>query len=244
VSRDHTGPAQQEEKDTQAAGGGPNFIGHPTYAEVALKLLDNGYEPLPIRRGDKRPTIKGWSTIPIDEDQVRRWSETFGHCGVGLRTGRLVAVDIDLLDPDVAWSVAETVTRSLGSTLVRVGRFPKRVLLYRTTSPFPKHKVGQIEVLAAGQQVVAFGIHPDTGRPYGWPDGDTPLDTSFEDLPLVDEVRVEALLAELAAISGGVPSEGRRGQSTRSSGCSFGNDGRVADGRDALAFLHCVPPHP
>jgi hypothetical protein len=234
VSRTRTqGTAQHYEKDTQAADGGPKPIGHPTYAEVALKLLDNGYEPLPIRPGDKRPAVKDWSSIPIDEERVLSWVEIFGHCGVGLRTGRLVAIDIDLLDPDVAWTVSETVTRSLGSTLVRVGRFPKRVLLYRTTSRFPKHKVGQIEVLAAGQQVVAFGIHPDTGRPYGWPDGDTPLDTRFDDLPLVDEVRIEALLAELAAISGGAPSEGRRGQSTRSSGCSFGNDGRVDDGRDA-----------
>jgi hypothetical protein len=29
-----------------------------------------------------------------------------------------------------------------------------------------------VEMLASGQQVAAFGIHPDTLRPYAWPEGD------------------------------------------------------------------------
>jgi hypothetical protein len=55
------------------------------------------------------------------------------------------------------------------------GRRPRRARLR-------PHKV---EVLADGQQFVAFGLHPGTGRPYAWPDG-SPLDLERDDLPPLD----------------------------------------------------------
>ena len=52
--------------------------------------------------------------------------------------------------------------------------------------------------MGRGQQVVAFGIHPDTSSPYHWP-GHSPLDTRFEDLPVVTEAAVRAFLAAAEA---------------------------------------------
>ena len=67
----------------------------------------------------------------------------------------------------------------------RIGRAPKILLAFRTDEPFDKVQtpefhmldgtVARIEVLATGQQFVAFGIHPDTKAPYHWPEC-SPLD--------------------------------------------------------------------
>lgn len=218
----------------------PEGICAPTYAEVALKLLDQGYEPLPIRPGQKRPAVDAWTTVRIDEAQVETWCREFGHCGVGLRTGHLIAVDIDILDTDLAYQ-AEAITQArLGQTMVRVGLWPKRLLLYRTKTPFAKYKVGRVEVLGLGQQFVAFGIHPDTGLPYHWPNGDSPLDIGLDVLPLVDVPMIEALLAELQPIAGPGPSGSRRGGGEGGQGQTRNANGKVTDGRDgwlsAIAF--------
>lgn len=87
--------------ETQAADGCPYGVRAPTYGEIALKLLDNGYEPLPLRPGRNRPVLERWSSLRIDEATVRAWAAKYPHCGVGLRTCSLVGVDIDVMDP--AW---------------------------------------------------------------------------------------------------------------------------------------------
>ena len=145
------------------------------FGSAALRLFDNGYAPLPIVPGEKRPAVTGWPTIPITVETVDRWVRQFPDCGIGLRTGELVAVDIDILDPDLAHRLDRLVRDRLGDTLTRVGLWPKRLLPYRTDAPFPKMTCGstrgeQVEFLGLGQQVVAFGIHPDAGQPYRWID--------------------------------------------------------------------------
>ena len=130
----------------------------------------------------------------------QRWTRQYPDHGIGLRTGALVGIDIDVLDPDVAHQIDQLVRSRSGDTLMRVGLWPKRLLLYRTEQPFPKMSVPGIEVLGSGQQFVAFGVHPDTARSYDWPLGETPLEVAFEDLPVVDEVACEQMLAEASAL--------------------------------------------
>lgn len=182
----------------KAAGGRPIGVG-PVFCDVAARLLDNGFDPLPIRPGSKVPAVSRWSAIPIDDRQVTDWSARFPDHGIGLRTGILVGLDIDILDPDLAQQIHALATARLGDTLLRVGRWPKRLLLYRTDAPFAKVAIPGIEVLGAGQQFVAFGIHPDTGKPYYWPDGETPLEMALDDLPRVDRDAIGAFLAEASA---------------------------------------------
>ena len=186
--------------DTQAAGGGPLGVGGQTFAGMAAELLELGYEPLPIRPGQKRPAPGQWSTLVIDEARIAGWSRQYPDHGIGLRTGQLVAVDIDELDPDLAHRLSHLAVQRFGATLMRVGRWPKRLLMYRASEPFRKLKLGSIEILGAGQQFVAFGTHPDTRQPYHWPFGDTPLDLPLTDLPLIDEVAAATFLAEAAAL--------------------------------------------
>ena len=233
----------------RVAEGRPAAICAPSFAETALRLWDMGYQLIPILPGSKRPAVPAWTSVQIDEAQVEAWGQHWGSCGVGLRTGHLVAVDIDILDPDLAHQAAAITRHRLGDTLVRVGLWPKRPLLYRTLTPMPKRRVGKIEVLGLGQQVVAFGIHPDTGRPYDWPGGDNPLDWPMDAVPLVDGAAIEALLVELEPLTEPAPSGSRAGKGATSSHAQAqtvairNGSGLVVDGRDgwlsSIAF-HAV----
>ncbi len=93
------------------ASGRPVGAGHPTFGEAALQLLKNGYSPLPIRPGEKRPVLRGWASDPIDARKIEQWCGEFPDCGIGLRTGQLVAIDIDILDEELA-DAAEQRVRS------------------------------------------------------------------------------------------------------------------------------------
>jgi putative DNA primase/helicase len=83
----------------------------------------------------------------------------------------------------------------LGPTpLCRIGRAPKILLLYRVEIPHDKLSTpdllfgdgikAKVEILAQGQQFVAFGIHPDTRAPYRWPEK-SPREIPVSDIPLV-----------------------------------------------------------
>lgn len=234
------GPAEHQDDVTQAASGGPKPIGHPTYAEVALKLLDNGYEPLPILPGTKRPAPSRWTSISIDEAKIAEWSGSWPTAGIGLRTGHLIAIDIDVDDPELAHKISAEAERLLGPTMVRVGRWPRRLLIYRTDAPFPKRKVGPVEVLGLGQQFVAYAVHPDTGRPYEWVTGESPAEVPLQDLPPVDAGSVDLMLAAVVALTGTseetIRAGSRSGQaSPGATGGGWHRDerGMVIDGRDA-----------
>jgi hypothetical protein len=91
----------------------------------------------------------------------------------------------------LAAQVVAAIQKILGRTdLIRIGRWPKKLLLYRTDMPLSEITVGQkgcqIEFLGQGQQFVAYGIHETTGKPYEWPT-DTPVDTPVSDLPTPKE---------------------------------------------------------
>jgi hypothetical protein len=231
ADRDTRDP-QDKQEDGQAASGGPI-----TYGSHARQLFELGYEPLPITPGTKKPAPRRWSSVAIDGRLVDAWGRHYPGHGIGLRTGQLVGLDIDLLDPELAHRAMARAQDRFGHAPMRVGRWPKRVLIYRTLDPFPKLKLGQLEILAAGQQVVAFGTHPDTGMPYQWPLGETPLDVAFADLPPVDRPALEAFLAEASAFLP-VPASGSRAKTRagRGDGASFAPErdeqGRVVDGRD------------
>lgn len=173
----------------------------PRFADVAPRLLDNGYTPLPIKPGAKAPALNAWQHLchrQPSERTVEAWGKRFPTAGTGAACGVLVVVDIDSLDDGISHDADRVARVMLGDTpLLRIGRAPKRALLYRAIQPFADMKAGAFEVLALGRQVVLYHRHPDTGRPYVWPD-DAPLDVPVSALPVVTETTARQWLDTVA----------------------------------------------
>ena len=178
--------------------------------EHGRPLIDNGYKIVPIAKGYKFPKgIDEWQKIDAELKDVERWAAG-GFTGVGIKTGEVVALDMDIMDDDVALKLQDFALELTGLTLQRFGLEPKSLLLYRTDEPFKKitsrtyldgdneHKV---EVLADGQQFVAFHIHPDTGKPYYWVDGISPADIAADELPVLSVDQAHAIVAEFERIA-------------------------------------------
>ena len=180
----------------------------PTFASLGPKLLAQGFEPIPV--AGKAPAVKHWQEAVLHRDQIAYWAANGqGHLNVGLRTGALAAVDLDLYDPDVAARVYEAFVARFGEAPCRVGRAPKRLLVYAAEAPRTKinsavwlrpnpeegEKENKVEVLGIGQQFVAYGIHPDTHKPYHWLNGSL-ADQELWMLPTIDLDAVAAWVRE------------------------------------------------
>ncbi len=116
-----------------------------------------------------------WRDHTATLDDVRQWEADGAN--IGLRAGRFPGLDIDSLDEGIATRVEELALRLLGPAPVRVGKPPKRLLMYRTDEPFTRMRITLedgnetthlIELLGDGQQYLVHGIHPTTMRPYEW----------------------------------------------------------------------------
>jgi hypothetical protein len=162
-----------------------------------LTLLKNGYMPIPVR--GKHPAPKAWQKkTDTNAEDIELWEKVYPDAtNTGILTRLTPAIDIDILAPDAAAAIEELVRERFeerGDILVRIGQAPKRAILLRTDTPFKKiagdviapngDTDQKIELLADGQQVVVFGMHPKTGKPYSWHGGD-PSSVKHEDLPYV-----------------------------------------------------------
>lgn len=159
----------------------------------APRLIDNGYLVVPISAGAKYPKdVRAWQQLRLSKRDVASYTEP----GVGILTGvgqyPIVAFDIDASCPELSTRFAQWCLTHLGPAPVRVGREPRQLLVYTTsTSGGRKTYSGafedlfgeamKLEVLNAGQQFVAHHIHPDTQKPYRWV-AESLLDVSVESL--------------------------------------------------------------
>ena len=169
------------------------------------RLINNGYEPLAAE--GKRPVGEAWQSRANTCEAAAAEREAFPNAtNTGLRTGRLVGIDVDVIDPAHAAAISKMITDFLGATLFRRVGSKGEMLCYRNETPIPKLSVtyndnGQrrplVEFLGKGQQFIAFGTHPDTGKPYAWR-GPTPLTTPIAHLPAVTAKQLQKC-AELVA---------------------------------------------
>lgn len=173
--------------------------------ELRLKLHSNGYHPVPVigahvntNSAGKRPTMTAWQTkcLTADPHEIASWSRSQrNNTNTGILCGDVVGIDIDVLDDVLSAKLVARAQELFGPTsLRRIGRAPKILLLYRVETPHDKLSTpdllfgdgirAKVEILAQGQQFVAFGIHPDTRAPYRWPEK-SPLDIPMSDVPVV-----------------------------------------------------------
>jgi hypothetical protein len=180
------------------------------FADTAEGLFDNGYTPLPVIDGQKRPSIKDWSgvnysTSPHLLDELR---SRYPRGSTGILLGDVCVIDIDVLDEEAADHCRHIVTSAHGEAPCRFGKAPKSALFFRVQGPGFKKLVtrshlingqkAQVEILCDGQQVVVFGTHPDTKKPYYWADKDL-RDIAISELPAITESEAAKLLEKLEA---------------------------------------------
>jgi hypothetical protein len=173
-----------------------------SFSEVALRLLDNAWRPLPTN--GKAPAMVGWSDLcrlPWDyEDLVSAVADYAGDygCGIAADTGHVI-IDIDVLDEALAADIGGVANSTFGPTpLIRVGLAPKSVRIYRRNprEAIASRKLHPLEVLSGSGQVVGFGIHVDTGKPYRWVTGSSPLTiaANSSDIPLITNTQLQQFL--------------------------------------------------
>lgn len=185
----------------------PSFI-----SRFGERLVQNGYPIIPIQPGTKKPGCYrggGWRDYPdwtrhaaraTTDLELAQWRGWPG-AGIGIVGGVVAAVDIDIADDaELAHSIERLARARLGDTpALRIGRPPKRLLVYRTAAPFKGIKRHPLEVLCLGQQFVAYAVHPLTGRPYDWPEENL-ADLDLGSLPAIDEAQARAFLDEAIAL--------------------------------------------
>lgn len=164
-------------------------------ADRGDRVLAKGYDVIPVKHGSKDPAIQGWPKVKPTLELVHQWANLFPSAGIGILTARTPAVDLDIRDADMAAVMSDFVNWQIGLAPERIGNAPKLILLFRTDTPFPKivsrkyldheGRQNQVEILGVGQFFVAYGIHPDTGKPYRWEKRYSPYFTPAEDLPLI-----------------------------------------------------------
>lgn len=165
--------------------------------EFGESIARNGFEVIPIIPGAKRPRGEKWQKYDGSPEGIADYLEQgWGDHGVGIKSRKAPAVDIDILDEAVNLEIQEMVLDVVGDTqLKRIGLPPKVLWVFKAEETFPKVDTGEwfdpegrkakVEILADGQQFVAAHIHPDTGKPYRWLDGKSVLNTKLTDLPVL-----------------------------------------------------------
>jgi Bifunctional DNA primase/polymerase, N-terminal len=175
------------------------------------ELRTRGYMPIPLF--GKVPPLKNWSGLSvISADNIRLWSQIWPDAAnTGCLTRNLPTLDLDILNEEAARACEALIERHCedrGRVLVRIGKAPKRAILFQTNQPFGKVTLNvvaangsaeKIELLCDGQQIVVDGIHPDIKQPYRW-FGGVPWDVPRAELPYVTHEQAIAWTNELAEL--------------------------------------------
>jgi hypothetical protein len=186
-----------------------------TATERRVRLLSAGYAPLPIN--GKRPPFEDWTKkTDITASEIKAWETGYPYArSDGLLTRRMPAFDIDIMHREASVAVEALVRERFGDRgciLVRIGLAPKRAIVFRTNKPFKKISTNflapdastnqKLEFLCDGQQLVAFGIHKDTKKPYEWFGGE-PGQVKLAELPLITEADAQSLFNDAVQLLAG-----------------------------------------
>ena len=178
------------------------------FKAIAPKLAANGYTSLlPLHSPGKRPRISEWqryNRAAPEPRLIQQWGKVFPGAGIGLAFGpdRVAAVDLDFLDEAKAEKAEAILHETIGQTpMVRVGQAPKTMHFYRRTEDLAiaGKAFGGFEIFHRSGQAVLYSVHPDTGKPYAWPEA-SPLDLPAAELPVIDTATVKAFIDAMAPL--------------------------------------------
>jgi len=169
-------------------------------------LVANGYTPISCRGKNPAHNGGGWQKLSIG---ARRWNAFRGdalgvQCGAGAEgVGYLLGLDCDVADETISGTLSWELVGP--DWLVRVGRAPKWLAPLRTARPFATRNLKylnaageshQVQLLGAGMQFVALGVHEKTGRHYRWGGRDL-RDVALADLPLVEPEEIASRIDQV-----------------------------------------------
>lgn len=171
---------------------------------------NNGYDLLEIANGEKACKVKGW---PTGAAKPRNFSNPRpGYLNTGILCAGLRVVDIDCDDPALVEKLEKLARSCLGNAPLRFRENSPRVaMLYRAAEGAPRKrsvasrslfnldgKPSKVEILGAGQFVLAHGVHPSRAL-LEW-EGGSPADTPLAHLPAVTESQIDAFLKTVATL--------------------------------------------
>jgi Bifunctional DNA primase/polymerase, N-terminal len=149
------------------AGMTPTALRHQLRAGGYCPIPLYGKEPPVYRTNNKRAGLNGWQNLTeVTREQIDLWARTWPDAAnTGALTRLMPTLDLDILNEDAVRTIEDHVRQHYeerGYILVRVGKAPKRAILFRTIEPFskivanvvaPKSAAEKIEFLGDGQQV-------------------------------------------------------------------------------------------
>lgn len=176
--------------DQGGASGAPSETFLATYGPA---VRANGYSVIGIQPKSKVPLLEHdwqnrcWNIA--EPSEIEDIAIRHPDAGLGLACGRhTVAFDIDLEDADAVGVLRSLVEEVCGQTpLIRVGKAPKLALVYRSAEPIVSVRVPWFDMLGLGCQLIGYGVHPGTGRPYDWIGEGAPHRTPVDALPAVTQ---------------------------------------------------------
>lgn len=221
------------------------------FALLAPLLCKNHYCVTPIKPNTKLPLLSHWQDKPYTYQNLPI-AHVYEDHGVGILCGigdvPIVALDIDAPCKELSEAMKAWCIQTLGAAPERVGRPPKTLLIYRADTPGWKkiksavfydkdHNKNQLEILGSGQQFVAFGKHPDTGKDFEWPNG-SPIDKPAYELTIISAEKLQLAIEHFEGLAAGM-GLGKASGSKAKTSISFA--ARPDAQSDALDFMKSIP---
>lgn len=182
------------------------------YFDIMQEYIEKkpSIECIPVN--GKAPFIESWQSIPVTSEVIDAWSDSYTGktTGLGFRIGQynIGCMDVDTDDVEYNYRIDEVMDLSnictkkgkKGKTVFfRFEGVPKKskYLLYARKGD--KKPIVEF-FFTTGQTVLPPSIHPETGTPYVWI-SQSLLDIDIEDLPIINEEKIEYLETILQANS-------------------------------------------
>jgi len=152
----------------------------------------------------KAPIVSDWQSLEVTPEVIDSWEESIYHSttGFGIRAGQhnIGWADIDTDDIELNYRFDEIMDLppicskkgKKGKTIFfRFNKTPKKSKYNVYLKSNRKKPVFEFN-FTSGQSVLPPSIHPETGTPYVWIHQSL-LDIDLEDLPIIDEEKIEHL---------------------------------------------------
>ena len=178
---------------------------------AVLAYIESGYAPIPIPRGEKAPTLRGWTKLRVGEDEIADYFTESQNVGILLGKPSRGLVDIDLDAPEAA-AVADSFLPETGMVHGREGK-PNSHSWYRVGNAPDPQKFNDtdgtclLEIRSTGQQtVVPPSFHP-SGETLRWAKSGPPKKIKADRL-----VRAASSLAAAVLLIRHYPAAGSRNE--------------------------------